>query len=372
MKSKSELRVAIIGGGIGGAAAAVALRNIGIHAEMYEQASAIKEVGAGIGMRPPTVEFFKNWGIYENIEKKSSKSDFMEILTSDVKVLIKERWPLLTNNPDERWARLVHRADLIDTLLEQLPPDSIHLSHRLESITDHGNYAEVCFENGHSIKVDLVIGADGIRSQIRSKLFSDTVPVYSGTHAYRAVVTDKEAFELAHDNSFRLFVDGNVTIFLLPLHHRNQVSFDITVQSPDPTWRPIVEKQDILQYLVNFDPRIQQIAGNVEEYTCRAIYDIDPIERWHSNCVTLLGDAAHAMLHHQGQGANSAIQDAGVLAEALRDADTIAEALQKYQSRRKPVTDKYQELSRKVASEEDETAFPEKQHFEKLEADHLN
>ena len=164
MKSKSELRVAIIGGGIGGAAAAVALRRVGIRADLYEQAPVIKEVGAGVGMRPPSVHFFEDWGIYEELKRKSSKSNLMQVVTADGHVLVSEKWPLLTDNPDETWARLIHRADLIETFLNQLPPDSIHLSHRLEKIIDHGNYAEVHFENGHSIEADLVIGADGIRS----------------------------------------------------------------------------------------------------------------------------------------------------------------------------------------------------------------
>ncbi|WP_227937613.1 FAD-dependent oxidoreductase [Alkalihalobacillus deserti] len=113
-------------------------------------------------MRPPSVHFFKKWGIYEEIESKSSKSDFMQVVACNGDILVSERWPLLTDNPDGKWARLIHRADLIETFLKQLPSDSIHLSHRLESITNHGNHAEIHFENGHSIEADLVIGADGI------------------------------------------------------------------------------------------------------------------------------------------------------------------------------------------------------------------
>lgn len=366
MGSKADLRVAIIGGGIGGAATAVALKSIGIRADLYEQASAIREVGAGVGMRPPTVHFFKKWGIYEEIENKSSKSDYMEVVAANGQVLVSERWPLLTANPEEKWARLVHRADLIETFLKQLPADSLHIGHRLEKIIDHGHYAEVFFENGRSIEADLVIGADGIRSAIRSQLFSDAQPIYSGTHAYRAVVDNAEAFELVPDNTFKVFVDGRAQIYVLPLHHRNQVSFDVTILSPDASWRPNVTKEEIAQMVSNFDERIRKTAETVDEYTCRAVYDIDSIDRWHSDCVALLGDAAHAMQHHTGQGANSAIQDAGVLAECMEEADSIAEALQLYQSRRKPVTDKLQELSRQAPTQETETAFPEKSHFEKL------
>ncbi|WP_233549519.1 FAD-dependent oxidoreductase [Lysinibacillus yapensis] len=365
MKSNSKLRVAVIGGGIGGAATAVALKSIGIRADLYEQASEIKEVGAGVGMRPPTVNYFKKWGIYGEIERKSSRSDYMEVVAANGDVLVRERWPLLTDNPEEKWARLVHRADLIEIFLNQLPTDSIHLGHRLDKIIDHGNYAEVHFENGRSIEADLVIGADGIRSEVRSQLFSDTKPIYSGTHAYRAVVTNKEAFELVPDNTLKVYVDGRAQIYVLPLHHRNQVSFDVTIQSPDASWRPVVSPEEIVKLVDNFVDGIQKTALTVEEYTCRSVYDIDSIDRWHSNCVALLGDAAHAMQHHTGQGANSAIQDAGVLAECLQEADSIPEALQLYQSRRKPVTDKFQELSRQAPTQQTETAFIEKSHFEK-------
>lgn len=360
-----EAKIVIIGCGIGGAATAVALQNEGINAEIYEQASAITEVGAGIGMRPPTINFFKKWGIYEDIERKSSLSNFMEILLGNGDVLVKENWPLLTNGDEEGgWARLIHRADLIDILLSHIPPELIHLKHRCDSIITHENYAEVHFENGKSIEADLVIAADGIRSLVRSNFFSKVDPVYSGTHAYRAILDEKDSFGLFEDNTFKVFIDGDVNVYVMPLHHRNQISFDVTVPSEKVAWRPDIDKTEMLSYLKNFDSKIQAIAANIENYTCRAVYDIEPVESWNSNCVTLLGDSAHAMLHHQGQGANMAIQDGGVLAESLSDSKTIPEALKKYYARRKPVTDKYQELSRQQYNQEATTAFPEKEAFE--------
>jgi salicylate hydroxylase len=365
----SKLRVVIIGGGIGGAATAVALKKQGIHAEVYEQAPVLAEVGAGIGLRPPTIQLFKEWGIYEQIEKKSCQSDYMEILTGNGEVKIKESWPVLTDNPEESWARLIHRADLLDTFLAQIPSDSIHLNHRCKSIIQHENYAEVHFENGHSIEADLVIAADGIRSLIRSKLISADKPVYSGFHAYRTIVSEEDTFGMAFDdNILRIYVDGQVQVYLLPLQDRKQVSFDVTAPSLDDAGRPEVAKQEILNHLKNFDPKIQLIVENlnIEDFTCRTLYDIEPLEHWSSGCVTLVGDAAHAMLHNVGQGANQAIQDGGTLAVALGESDTVAEALQKYVTQRKPITTKYQELSRTFPSAEAETAFPEKRHFEKV------
>ena len=370
MKPFSELRVAIIGGGIAGASAAVALKKIGIKADLYEQASEIKEVGAGIGIRTTSLKFIKDWGIYDIIQRKTEVNSHIEIRTAMNHLITREAWPVLTDNPDENWQLLVHRADLIDTFLNQLAPENIHLSHKLEKIINHGDYAEARFENGNIIEADLIIGADGIRSLVRNQLFSDAPPVYSGTHAYRAIVKDKEVFEFVPDNTFKVFVDYHAQIYLMPLHPRNEVSFDVTAESPDPSWAPEVTKEEIVALLENFDPKFKKIAANVDRYVNRAIYDIDPLDRWHSNSVVLLGDAAHAMLHHQGHGANTSIQDSGVLAEELSKANSIPEALQQYQARRKPITDLYQKISRKPPQPGSDTIFteiPEKMVMEKSE-----
>src|SRR5690606_4760110 len=126
--------------------------------------------------------------------------------------------------------------------------------------------------------------------------------------------------------------------------HRGQVSFDITALCPDSTWAPTITKEDILATLEGFDERIVNIARDLDMDTVsiRAVYDIDPVDVWHTDSVALVGDAAHSMLHHQGQGANSAILDAGGLADALKEADSVKEALALYQANRKPVTDELQ------------------------------
>jgi salicylate hydroxylase len=91
----------------------------------------------------------------------------------------------------------------------------------------------------------------------------------------------------------------------------------------------------------------------------RAVYDIDPVDTWHSESVALIGDAAHAMCHHQGQGANSAILDAGAIADSLETAGSVAGALTQYQADRKPITDELQRLSREGWSEDEvNSVFP--------------
>jgi salicylate hydroxylase len=366
MKKKSELRVVVIGGGLAGASTAIALRNEGINVEVYEQAPALKEVGAGIGLRPPTIKFFKEWGMYEGIEKVTTHSDYMELITGAGEVHSKERWPAMSENQEERYTRFVHRADLLDTLIAQLPPEIVHLNHRCSSIIHHENHCEIHFENGHSVEADLVIGADGIRSVVRSKVFGEIQPVYSGYHAYRLLISEEQTLGwVSSENNLRIAIEGDVQVYLLPLQNRKQVSLDITAPSTDSAIRPVITKKDIINSVKKFSPTMIQIVENlnIEDFTCRALYDIDPLDRWSTSCVTLVGDAAHAMLHNIGQGANAAIQDAGLLAVAIRESETLPEALQKYESQRKPLTTIYQQLSRVFPKLEMESVLTEKDYY---------
>lgn len=364
MNMKSNLRIAILGAGIGGASAAVALRHAGFNVDVYEQAAAIKEVGAGIGLRPPSIQYFEKWGLKEEIERVTHKSVQIEILSEQAEVLLKEQWPALTEDPNEKWARLIHRADCLDTLINAIPSEYIHLDHKCKNIARHGNYAEIEFENGVKVEADLVIGADGIRSLTRNLFFSQAEPVFHSYHAYRALVNEDETYGLATGDTLRIVANEKVNLYLLPLQYRKQVSVDITVPHHDRTGRPNVPKEDMLNQLKNFHPNFQKIAEDINHWDVRALYDIDPVQQWSNECITLLGDAAHSMLHNQGQGANMAIQDAGVLAECLLEADSVAEALQNYETQRKPVCHLFQNLSRQFHNDKEDTFFPEKEFFE--------
>lgn len=235
MNSKSNLRIAILGGGIGGASTAVALRHAGFNVNVYEQAAAITEVGAGIGLRPPSIHYFKKWGLLEEIERVTHKSVQIEILSDQAEVVLKEQWPALTDDPNEKWARLIHRADCLDTLINAIPSEFLHLNHKCKNIVRHGDYAEIEFENGVKVEADLVIGADGIRSLTRTLFFSQAQPVFHHYHAYRALVNEEETYGLATEDTLRIIADDKVNIYLLPLKYRKQVSVDITVPHSDPT-----------------------------------------------------------------------------------------------------------------------------------------
>jgi salicylate hydroxylase len=347
-----NLKIAVVGAGYGGAAAAKALSLLGADVRVYEQAPQMGEVGAGIGLRPATMARFRQWGIYDAIAKVSSASDYFEILTATGEPIMKDTWP---ESGEEKQTYLIHRRDFIEALLGVLPEGMVQLGHRLETIEDKGGHSVLTFANGETVEADLVVGADGIKSVVREQLFSDKGPVFSGEHAYRVVISADDAHGMVVDDNLRMYMGRGTKVYLLPLRHRNQMSFDITALNPDGTWAPAITKEELLKTVEGFDERIVGIARGLDMDTVniRAVYDIDPVDTWHTDSVVLMGDAAHSMLHHQGQGANSAIEDAGALADALATAGSVKEALARFQATRKPVTDELQRISRQGWSEEE-------------------
>lgn len=357
-----DLKIAIVGAGYAGAAAAKALSLIGANVTVYEQANAIHEVGAGIGLRPSSMDQFNRWGIGPAIKAVSSASNAFEILTADSHRIAQEEWP--EKEAYGETTHLIHRGDFIDALVGVLPEGMLELGHRLESVEDDsaaGGGVTLRFGNGEVVRADLVVGAEGINSVVRRQLFSDAGPVFAGEHAYRAVIDAAETFGLVEDGNLRMYIGRGTKVYLLPLNHRGQVSFDVTALNADGTWAPEVTRDDILRTVEGFDERIVKMTEGLDMATvnARAVYDIDPVDTWHSDAVVLIGDAAHAMCHHQGQGANSAILDAGALADALAAAGSVAEALASFQATRKPVTDELQRISRNGWTEDElDDVFP--------------
>lgn len=362
------LKIGVIGGGYAGATAGLALAHIGANVKVYEQASASGEVGAGIGLRPATVKLFKKLGIFPAIEAVTSPSDYFEILDAKSNVINREIWPHLEEGTEKHNTRMIHRRDFIDALTSQLPEGVLQYGYRAEEITDNGDSATVKFSNGEVETFDILVGADGIKSKVRA-LWSDSQPVMQHAHAYRAVIDGALGEGLLVDDNLRLYLEAETgrMIYFLPLRHRGengQISFDITVPHADTSWNPNVSKEEVLEMLKNFDERLIKIVEKLdwEQVNQRGAADIDPQDKWNSDAIVLIGDAAHAMLHHQGQGANSAVIDAGVLADCIAEADTVVEALNKYTELRKGPVQELQRISRESWNAESagETAFPEK------------
>ncbi len=156
-----NLSVAIIGAGYAGAAAGKAISLLGCNVNVYEQAAEIRAVGAGIGLRPSTMDQFRRWGILDAITSVSSPSDFFQARTATGELMLQEAWPEIDTYGIT--THLIHRGDFIDALLEVLPVGMLHLGHQARAVRDAGDGATVTFSNGEQVTADLVIGADGIR-----------------------------------------------------------------------------------------------------------------------------------------------------------------------------------------------------------------
>jgi len=346
--SMNNLKIAVIGAGYAGASTAQALLHAGFtNITVFEQAKQTTEVGAGIGLRPSSMAAFREWGILDAITKVSSPSPRFDIVSPTGSRIASMEWPEKAAFGITTY--LIHRADFIEALVGVLPAGMVKLNHKLASIKDNGNSATVTFENGFSDTFDLVVGADGIKSVVREAIFGHYPPVPAYEHTYRAVVNIDELGGLVEDDTFRMYInEGAAKIYLLPLRHRGQVSFDLSYPNQDTTWSPEITNEQLTQILEGFEPRLVNVVRHIDVSTVntRAAHDIDPVQKWNTDAITLVGDAAHAMLYHQGQGANSAILDARELGRALGSASSVKEALAAYVKLRKPIAQELQRISR--------------------------
>src|SRR3954452_9220442 len=150
-----DLKIAVVGAGYGGAAAAKGLSLLGADVTVYEQANEIREVGAGIGLRPSTMDRFRRWGIFDAIAAVSSPSDYFEILTATGDPILKEPWPGMDDHDIPTHTHLIHRGDFIDALLGVLPAGMVRLGHKLEAVEDRGERSLLTFAGGATVEADL-------------------------------------------------------------------------------------------------------------------------------------------------------------------------------------------------------------------------
>src|SRR5512146_3195166 len=195
MKQK-EMSAAIIGGGIGGLSAALSLLHAGVDVHVYERTGMIGEVGAGIAVSPNATRILHRLGLSATLEKIGMKplawhyhrwDDGRTLLRTELAGAMEANFGFPLYH--------VHRADLVNELAQALPPERLHVGHKFTTFIDRGDHVEVEFENGVHIRVDALVGADGIRSAVREKLFGPEKPRFMGCIAYRGLVP---ADRLAH------------------------------------------------------------------------------------------------------------------------------------------------------------------------------
>lgn len=336
-------RVAIIGGGIGGLTAANALLRAGAEVSVYEAAGELKEIGAGVALHPNAMRVLRFIGVEDSVRKVAGHSEYA--VTRDG---ITGR--LISKTSRARFAEIqgiepatVHRADLLDVLAAALPDGLVTLGKRCVAVDGAGDTAVARFADGTEAEADVIIGADGIHSAVRTALFGPDAPRFTGKICYRSVIPTAAVrggalSDVAADNGQWLGPHG--TIVLYPL--RGEELINVVAHHDDDTythesWVTRCERAEVTERYAAWHPSLLRLFEAGETWYKWALYDRDPIPRWTSGRVTLLGDAAHPMLPYLGQGACQALEDGAVLANAIAasPSDPVA-ALAAYERVRRP------------------------------------
>ena len=320
----SRPNVAIIGGGIGGLFAANALIGQGLRVSVYEQASTLGAVGAGVFVTPNAVRHLERVGLGPAVEKWGARvgpgsyyfhHDGAPI--APVQVSDAAGWNATFG---------MHRADLVDFLAANLPAGIVHAGHRAIGIEQNGDVARVKFANGATAEADAVVAADGIHSELRPYVFPPSKPVFHGTISYRGLVSRERLPDWPMDR-WQMWAGPSRHFLVFPVRHGtmvNYVGFVPTDEEMKESWSAPGDPAVLRREFKGWDPRIGNVLQQVDKTFRWALYDREPLPTWTKGRLTLLGDAAHPMLPHLGQGANQSIEDGMALATILAQVDTLA------------------------------------------------
>ena len=338
----SRPSVAIVGGGIGGLFAANALIAHGIQVAVYEQAPALGDVGAGLYMTPNSVRHLERIGLGPSVEKWGArvgpKSQYFRddgTLIAPVQVTDSAGWNATFG---------MHRADLVNFLAAALPADVVHTGHQCSGFTQDGDKARVSFANGAVAEVDVVVAADGMHSVLRQNVVPPARPVFSGSVAYRGLIPYQRIPQWPTD-AWQMWLGPSKHFLTYPVRSAtllNYVGFVPADEEMKESWSAGGDPDMLRQEFAGWDPRIGALLSQVDVTFRTALYDREPLPIWTKGRLTLLGDAAHPMLPHLGQGANQSIEDGMALATILARADrnTAPGALLAYERlRRERVAD---------------------------------
>ena len=332
--------IAVIGGGIGGLAAALSLLREGFDVHVYEQVPVKREVGAGFVLTPNATRLLYHFGLTEKVQAIGVAIDaFRQRRWQDGRTLL--RAPLAVPPGQLPMTYTSHRADVLSVLTEALPGERVHAGHRLSALSDHGDHVELQFDNGVRGQADIVIGADGIHSTVRGLLFGPEKPRYTGCVAYRGLVPIERLAHLDLPVESQLWLGPGAHFVHYPVHAGKLLNFACLVDREAWTkesWTEPGDPADVRAFFAAWHPQVRTILSALDETFVWGLFDRAPLPRWSVNRVTLLGDACHPMLPFMAQGAAQAIEDAATLAAVLAKTDDLVEGLRRYEALRLPRT----------------------------------
>lgn len=327
-------QVIIIGGGIGGMTLLAALQRVDIEAHLYEQAPVIGEVGAGIALWPNARFSLEQIGAAAQIIANARPLHCTEVLSRRGEVLnqvnFAQAWPDL---PDASF-HVVHRADLLAAIAAQAPASHVHTGHRLVDVDATAKQVQVRFANGFTATGTMLVGADGIHSVVRRHVVPPDRDAmrYSGQTCFRGIAH----LSLRSPEVMREIEGAGERCGICPLSG-DRVYWWAAYNAPEGAMLPQAERQAaLLHRYAGWPAQIEAViaATPAEEILQNDLCDRAPVGNWSKGSITLLGDAAHPTTPNLGQGANMAIDDAIVLARALRESSSLPEVFDRYEASR--------------------------------------
>ena len=350
--AKRPLRIAIIGAGIGGLAAACALRQRGMEVELYERSTKLEEVGAGLQIGPNGVKVLRALGLEDELMRNAFEPLSIMSITWD-EGRLRFRQPLKAVAREKYGAPYMtaHRADLHAMLRRAVADTPLTLGAICTGAETVNGSAVAHFAGGATAEADVVVAADGIRSAIRAQHFGADQPRFTEMTAWRCIVPmdcvptrvgPGGSVALDHGEYFGwIGPDGHVICYPIGVKgdKLNIFGGHVTNQWVEESWSVPSSRDELIAAKTGWNEALLEMFRHVEHVYKWGIYDRDPLPQWTRGRMTLLGDAAHPTMPTLAQGANMAIEDGYVLARALvRHGDDIETALKAYVAERLPRT----------------------------------
>jgi 2-polyprenyl-6-methoxyphenol hydroxylase-like FAD-dependent oxidoreductase len=348
---KTSPRIAIIGAGMGGLAAAATLRSVGLDVTVYEQAQQFARIGAGIQMLPNSSHVLRGIGVEERLRKIAFEPHSHLNRVWDTGE-VKRELPM----PESLFGApflCMHRADLHDALYSALPAEIVHLNKKLVGLDQDNSQVTLSFVDGSKATADAVIGADGVHSIVRSLIVGPDAPLHKGRIAYRAVFDAAlmKGGEIRPSRTKWWGRDRHIVIYYTT-KDRSQLYFVTSVPEPAEwvtreSWSAKGDVNELRAAYEGFHPEVRMVLEACPDCHKWAILEREPLPHWSVGRIALLGDACHPMTPYMAQGAATSIEDAAILARCFAHYgnEDIIGAFRLYEANRKPRTSRIQAIS---------------------------
>lgn len=340
-----KLQIAIVGAGIGGLTAALALRARGLSVTVFERALSPREAGAGIAIQPNAARLLKRIGLHDRLENISTRSVGLSLWTSRGEPVPTS--PASADSP----SYLVHRVELLEMLNDAQAESAVRFGHRCTEVRETAGGVRLSFDNGITADADIVVGADGIHSVVQREIGLTTHPTSEGIMAYRGLIPSERLSWAKSLRGLKMWMGSGRSFLCYPVSRGrviNMVAFVPSNLDPEESWSAPGDLGALAAEYPGWDSPVLETIGALDETFRWGIYDRAPLPYWSTARTTLLGDAAHPMVPHFGQGFGQAIEDGFALAILLEDAKPadVPARLKAYEKLRLGHTSRVQAASR--------------------------